>query len=219
MQSLRLSYGAVKGYMEGGKQVAPYTTIGGFYDRSKQFGEKFPYNLPPRWAAKKPVLKLDTPYNFVSTNDIIGGNAGSPTVNKDGELVGLIFDGNRQSLVGNFYYDESVNRAISVDSRGMLEVLRKVYEVNEVVDELARPAAPAESSHNGEPHIGRAPKRVLSQVRRAASRLQNPNTRADANHNPAGEINEYHEMPPLRRRQLVEHRSLRALRRAAARWR
>ena len=152
--TLRLSYGTVKGYTEDGKQVAPYTTIGGLYDRSKQFGEKFPYNLPPRWAVKKSVLKLDTPYNFVSTNDIIGGNAGSPTVNKDGELVGLIFDGNRQSLVGNFYYDETVNRAISVDSRGMLEVLRKVYEANEVADELAGPAAPAESSHNGESPVG-----------------------------------------------------------------
>jgi hypothetical protein len=110
--------------------------------------------LPPRWAAKKSVLKLDTPYNFVSTNDVIGGNDGSPTVNKDGELVGLIFDGNIQSLVGNFYYDERVNRAICVDSRGMLEVLRKVYEANEVADEMAGTAAPAESSHNGAPPIG-----------------------------------------------------------------
>jgi hypothetical protein len=79
-----------------------------------------------------------TPFNFVSTNDIIGGNSGSPTINKDRELVGLIFDGNMQSLVGNFDYDESVNRSISVDSRGMLEVLRKVFNANEVADELVK---------------------------------------------------------------------------------
>ncbi|HUQ33655.1 MAG TPA: S46 family peptidase, partial [Pyrinomonadaceae bacterium] len=121
--TLRLSYGAVKGYMENGKKVEPFTTFGGLYERATQFNQKFPYNLPPRWMDKKSTLDLKTHYNFVSTNDIIGGNSGSPTINKEGELVGLIFDGNIQSLVGNFYYDESINRAISVDSRGMLEVL------------------------------------------------------------------------------------------------
>jgi S1-C subfamily serine protease len=87
---------------------------------------------------KKSAIDLKTPYNFVSTNDIIGGNSGSPTINKNGELVGLIFDGNIQSLVGNFYYDEAVNRAISVDSRGMLEVLRKVFDAKEIADELTK---------------------------------------------------------------------------------
>jgi hypothetical protein len=136
--TLRLSYGAVKGYMENGQRIPPFTTIGGLYDRAAQHGYKFPYNLPPRWTEKKGALDLKTPFNFVSTNDIIGGNSGSPTINKNGELVGLIFDGNIQSLVGNFVYDESVNRAISVDSRGMLEILRKVFGANEVVDELTR---------------------------------------------------------------------------------
>jgi hypothetical protein len=136
--TLRLSYGAVKGYMENGKKVEPFTTFGGLYDRSQKFGAKFPYNLPPRWMAKKSAVDLKTPYNFVSTNDIIGGNSGSPTINKEGELVGLIFDGNIQSLVGNFYYDEAVNRAISVDSRGMLEVLRKVFDAREIADELTK---------------------------------------------------------------------------------
>ena len=136
--TLRLSYGAVKSYMEGGKKVGPYTTLGGLYDRSMQYQQKFPYNLPPRWLEKKSVVDLKTPFNFVSSNDIIGGNSGSPTINKEGELVGLIFDGNIQSLVGNFYYDESVNRAISVDSRGMLEVLRKVFGANEVANELTQ---------------------------------------------------------------------------------
>ncbi|MDT5061606.1 MAG: hypothetical protein QOH63_2065 [Acidobacteriota bacterium] len=136
--TLRLSYGAVKGYMENGKKVEPFTTLGGLYERATQFNQKFPYNLPPRWMEKKSAVNLKTPFNFVSTNDIIGGNSGSPTINKDAELVGLIFDGNIQSLVGNFYYDESINRAISVDSRGMLEVLRKVFGANEIADELTK---------------------------------------------------------------------------------
>jgi hypothetical protein len=136
--TLRLSYGAVKGYMENGKKVEPFTTFAGLYDRSTNFSAKFPYNLPPRWMERKSGMNLKTPYNFVSTNDIIGGNSGSPTINKEGELVGLIFDGNIQSLVGNFYYDESVNRAISVDSRGMLEVLRKVFDAKEIADELTK---------------------------------------------------------------------------------
>jgi hypothetical protein len=134
--SLRLSYGAVKGYMENGKKVAPFTTLAGLYDRAAGFKSQFPYNLPPRWMEKKSALDLRTPFNFVSTDDIIGGNSGSPTINKNAELIGLIFDGNIQSLVGNFIYDESVNRAISVDARGMLEVLRKVYNANDVASEL-----------------------------------------------------------------------------------
>jgi len=136
--TLRLSYGAVKGYRENGKFVAPFTTLGGLYARSAQFNREFPYNLPARWTAKRRAVNVRTPFNFVSTNDIIGGNSGSPTINKRGELVGLIFDGNIQSLVGNFEYDESVNRSISVDSRGMIEVLRKVFGANEVANELLR---------------------------------------------------------------------------------
>jgi len=134
--TLRLSYGAVEGYMENGKKVPPYTTLGGLYARSDAFKHEFPYNLPPRWVEKKSALNLNTPFNFVSTNDIIGGNSGSPTINQNGELVGLIFDGNIQSLVGDFMYDGSVNRAISVDSRGMLEVLKKVFNANDIVAEL-----------------------------------------------------------------------------------
>ena len=134
--TLRLSYGAVEGYSENGKKVAPFTTLGGLYSRSDSFKQQFPYNLPPRWVEKKASLDLNTPFNFVSTNDIIGGNSGSPTINQNGELVGLIFDGNIQSLVGDFMYDGSVNRAISVDSRGMLEVLKKVFGANDIVAEL-----------------------------------------------------------------------------------
>lgn len=134
--TLRLSYGTVAGYMENGKKVGPFTTLGGLFARSDQFKKQFPYNLPQRWTDKKSVIDLNTPFNFVSTNDIIGGNSGSPTINQNGELVGLIFDGNIQSLVGDFMYDGSVNRAISVDSRGMLEILKKVFNANEIVAEL-----------------------------------------------------------------------------------
>jgi hypothetical protein len=134
--TLRLSYGAVKGYNENGKPVAPFTTLGGLYNRSDKFQHKFPYNLPPRWVSKEKAINAGTPFNFVTTNDIIGGNSGSPTINQNRELVGLIFDGNIQSIVGSFDYDESVNRAISVDVRAMLEVLRKVFDANDVADEL-----------------------------------------------------------------------------------
>jgi len=134
--TLRLSYGAVEGYTENGKKVAPLTTLGGLYARSESFKQQFPYTLPPRWWEKKSEVNLNTPLNFVSTNDIIGGNSGSPTINQNGELVGLIFDGNIQSLVGDFMYDGSINRAISVDSRGMLEVLKKIFGANEIAAEL-----------------------------------------------------------------------------------
>ncbi|HEX8558171.1 MAG TPA: S46 family peptidase [Pyrinomonadaceae bacterium] len=139
----RLSYGAVKGYRENGKTVRPFTYFAGLYERSAQHGGKFPYNLAPRWVERKAEVDMKAPFNFVTTNDIIGGNSGSPTFNREMELIGLIFDGNIQSLVGNFYYDESVNRAISVDSRGMLEALRDVYGARAVADELTRTAAAA----------------------------------------------------------------------------
>ncbi len=134
----RLSYGAVESYTENGKRVEPFTFYSGLYERSSEHAGKFPYNLAPRWAEKKSGVDMRAPFNFITTNDIIGGNSGSPTFNREMELVGLIFDGNIQSLVGNFYYDASVNRAISVDSRGMLEALRKVYGANETADELTR---------------------------------------------------------------------------------
>jgi hypothetical protein len=137
--TLRLSYGAVKGFKEDdGKQVAPFTTLGGLYERVNLKGNKFPYILPSRWTEKKTTVDPKTPFNVISTNDIIGGNSGSPLINKKGELVGLVFDGNRQSIVGNFYYDEAVNRTISVDSRGMLEILRKIFDAKELADELTK---------------------------------------------------------------------------------
>jgi Peptidase S46 len=136
--TLRLSYGAVKGYEQSGKMIPPFTTFAGLYERAAKFNNKFPFELPQSWIKNKEKLDLKTPFNLVSTNDIIGGNSGSPVINRNAELVGLIFDGNIQSLVGNFVYDETQNRSVSVDSRGMLEGLRKIYDAKEIVAELTR---------------------------------------------------------------------------------
>jgi hypothetical protein len=139
--TLRLSYGAVKSYMEEGKRIPPYTYYAGLYERSAQHNGQPPYDLAPRWIENKAALDMKVPLDFVSTNDIVGGNSGSAVVNKKGELVGLIFDGNIQSLPGYFVYEEAVNRAISVDSRGILEALRKIYKADRIVEEIAGKAA------------------------------------------------------------------------------
>ena len=141
--TLRLSVGAVKGYDENGRRVAPYTQIRGLYVRADQHGMKPPYQLPDTWAKARATVNLNTPYNFVTTNDIVGGNSGSPVINARGELVGLVFDGNIQSLPGYFIYDAAVNRAVAVDVRGIIEALRKVYRAETLASELlAAVAAP-----------------------------------------------------------------------------
>ncbi|OWK40881.1 S46 family peptidase [Fimbriiglobus ruber] len=134
--TLRLSFGTVKGFKEDGKDVPAFTTMDGLYERSKDQGNKDPFELPKRWVEKKDKLDLKTPFNFVSTADIIGGNSGSPVINKAGEVVGIIFDGNIQSLVLDFIYDQEQARAVSVDSRAIIESLRKVYEAGDLADEL-----------------------------------------------------------------------------------
>jgi len=139
--TLRLAFGVVKGYLVDGKSIAPFTTIGGAFQHALAHGNKEPYELPASWheARKSAVLNLETPLNFVSTADIIGGNSGSPVVNRDNEVVGLIFDGNIQSLVLDFGYDDKVARAVSVDSRGIFEALRSVYHADRLVKELTEP--------------------------------------------------------------------------------
>jgi len=134
--TLRLSYGTVKGFKEDGKDVPAFTTIDGLYARSKEQDNKYPFELPKRWNDKKSALDPKTPFNFVATADIIGGNSGSPVINKEGEVVGLIFDGNIQSLILDFIFDQEISRAVSVDSRAMIESLRKVYNANWLADEL-----------------------------------------------------------------------------------
>jgi hypothetical protein len=135
--SLRLAFGTVKGYKEDGKDVPAFTTIAGLYERSKEQHNKGPFELPKRWAERKDKIDLKTPFNFVCTADIIGGNSGSPVVNAKGEVIGLIFDGNIQSLVLDFIFDDTVGRAVSVDSRAIMESLRKVYDANDLADEIA----------------------------------------------------------------------------------
>jgi hypothetical protein len=134
--TLRLSYGAVKGYEENGQQVASITTLDGLYARSASQNNQPPFDLPPRWRAKQAALDLHTPFNFVSTCDIIGGNSGSPTVNRAGEFVGIIFDGNIQSLSADYYYEDVQSRALSVHSAAIIEALRKVYDAPALADEL-----------------------------------------------------------------------------------
>jgi hypothetical protein len=144
--TLRLSYGTVKGYEENGKKIPYFTTIGGAFQHAEEHGGKPPYNLGVSWPKMKSKLTLDTPLNYVSTADIIGGNSGSPTVNRAGEVVGIIFDGNIQSLVLNFYYDDRQARAVSVDSRGIIEALRKIYGADALASELTGSKAAAKAA-------------------------------------------------------------------------
>jgi hypothetical protein len=134
--TLRLSYGTVDGYPYNGTIAPPFTTFYGLYDRAASFSNKAPFDLTPKEVAGRDKLDLSTPLNFVSTGDIIGGNSGSPVVNREGELVGLIFDGNIESMAGDFEYDGSRNRAVAVHSAGMIEGLRKLYGDGALADEL-----------------------------------------------------------------------------------
>ncbi len=134
--TLRLAFGQVKGYTEDGKKIPFETTFAGLYERAKEHHNKEPFDLPPRWIKARDKLDLKTPFNFVSTADIIGGNSGSPVINRAGEFVGIIFDGNIQSLRLDFAYDDVEARAVSVDAQGIIEALRKVYEADELADEM-----------------------------------------------------------------------------------
>jgi hypothetical protein len=134
--TLRLSYGKVDGFPMNGTIAPPVTTFYGLYDRNAAFGGTGPFDLPQRWLDGRSKLDLATPINFVTTNDIIGGNSGSPVINGTGELVGLIFDGNIDSLVGDFVYEGSANRAVAVHTAGMTEALQKLYGAEKLVDEL-----------------------------------------------------------------------------------
>src|ERR1035437_7035318 len=134
--TLRLSYGAVDGFPYNGTIAPPFTTFYGLYDRAASFSNKPPFDLTPKEIAGRDKLDLSTPLDFVTTNDIIGGNSGSPVVNLDGELVGLVFDGNIESLAGDFVYDGSKNRTVAVHSAGMIEGLRKLYGADALADEL-----------------------------------------------------------------------------------
>ena len=134
--TLRLAYGIVSGYEEDGHKIPFQTTYAGLYERAAEHHEVPPFDLHPRWMERKSRLDLATPFNFVCTADIIGGNSGSPVVNRAGEFVGIIFDGNIQSLVLDFVYTEKQARAVSVNCQSILEALNKVYDAPEVAAEL-----------------------------------------------------------------------------------
>jgi hypothetical protein len=131
--TLRLSYGVVRGWNEGGEAVPSFTTIGGTFDRATG---ATPFALPDTWKARQAALDPKTPFNISSTNDIIGGNSGSPVLNEKGELVGLAFDGNIHSIGGAYWYDETLNRTVSVDSAAILEALDKIYGAKALAAEL-----------------------------------------------------------------------------------
>jgi hypothetical protein len=137
---LRLCFGRALGYEEDTTLVPFKTTFYGLYDRAESFGERFPWNLPARWKERRHRLDLSTPLNFVYSADTIGGNSGSPVINRKGEVVGLNFDSNIQKLSNRYWYiDESEgSRAVGVHTAGILEALRKVYDANDLADELIR---------------------------------------------------------------------------------
>ncbi len=134
--TLRLSYGQVKGYPMNGTKAPYKTTFYGLYDRATSFDFDGPFDLPSRYKEGRSKLDLSTPLNFVTSNDVIGGNSGSPVINRNGEIVGLIFDGNIESLVGDFVYDPEKNRSVAVHTAAVTEVLRKLYGTGKLLDEL-----------------------------------------------------------------------------------
>lgn len=131
--NLRLSFGAVRGYVEGGRPRRWYTSFHGLYENSVGIP---PYKLPQHWLDKKSALNLDTPFNFVCTADITGGNSGSPVVNRNGELVGIVFDSNIQGIPNDFLYTDTQARTVAVHAAGIVEALRVVYGANSVIREL-----------------------------------------------------------------------------------
>ena len=138
--TLRLSYGAVKGYAEDdGTAVPPWTVLSGLYDRAALHTNQPPFDLTESWVRAREALDPETPFNLVSTNDIIGGNSGSPLLNTNAEVVGLIFDGNLQSLTGDMVYTDIQSRAVSVHAAIILEALRKVYGMERIAEELTGP--------------------------------------------------------------------------------
>ena len=133
--TLRISDGVVKSYEYNGTVAPVMTTYYGMYDRHFSNGQKFPWSLPDKWA-NPPFELLKTPLNFISTNDIIGGNSGSAIINQNGEAVGLIFDGNIESLPGNFIFDEEYNRSVSVHAGGIYAAMKYIYKADRIMEEL-----------------------------------------------------------------------------------
>ena len=134
--TLRLSYGQAIGYPMNGTKAPYKTTYFGLYDRANSFDFKGPFALPARYAENRDKLNLATPLDFVTSNDVVGGNSGSPVINRNGEIVGLVFDGNIESLVGDFVYDGATNRTVAVHTAAMTEALRKIYKADSLLKEI-----------------------------------------------------------------------------------
>ena len=136
--TLRLAFGPVSGYEVDGTKIPYTTTLGGAFEHESAHGAKDPWILPDSWKKSQGKLNPKTPLNFVCTADIIGGNSGSPVVNRQGELVGIIFDGNIQSLTADFYYSDEVGRAVSVHIAGLLESLEKIYDAKFLAEQMGK---------------------------------------------------------------------------------
>jgi hypothetical protein len=137
--TLRLAFGVVKGYREGGVDVPFHTTFDGAFRRAEEMRNKSPFDMPKRWLDAKAKVDTQTPFNFAATSDTIGGNSGSPVLNRAGDFVGINFDRNRHGLVRNYVYTEEQARHISVHARGVLEALRVIYDAGPLVHELTSP--------------------------------------------------------------------------------
>ena len=142
--TLRISDGVVKGYPYNGTVAPPYTTFYGLYDRYYSFDKKYPFDLPKEWQNPPADFKMETPMNFVATADIIGGNSGSPVINEKAQIVGLAFDGNIESLPGNFIFTTETNRTVAVHSAGMLEAIKDLYKATRLSNELRTGTATSE---------------------------------------------------------------------------
>jgi hypothetical protein len=137
--TLRLSYGTVEGYEEDGQAIPAFTDFAGLFQRADQHENHPPFQLPARWVEKRHAVDPHTPFNFASTADSVGGNSGSPMINRNAEFVGILFDGNIQTLVWDYLYTDKQARAVAVDSRAILEALKNVYQTPALVSELLGP--------------------------------------------------------------------------------
>jgi len=134
--TLRLAFGTVDGYMRDNTYAKSITDFAGLYERSAHYGNEAPFNLPRAWVEQKSKLNLATSFNFATTADILGGNSGSPVVDRQGEFIGIIFDGNEPSLSGRYAYDRAQNRSVAVSSSAIIEALRKIYHADPLANEL-----------------------------------------------------------------------------------